>query len=283
MLRPYFQSFSLSNFLTFTLFHFHTLDNLPVPIGVSPRHVHASKEDFVTLFGEGAYLVKVKDLTQTGQFASEQTVTLSTALGRIEKVRILGPFRKNTQVELSFSDAVGLGLNPPVRDSGDHEGTPGITIIGPHGVVELAQGVILAQRHIHMTPVDAKKFGLMDKQKVWTAVKSPNKSRVRSETRSVIFGDVLVRIDPSFRLDFHLDTDEANAAGVVTGDTAYIVPDLGLDVSETDHLYPRKRVYSELDVRQAHKDGKIILLEKGVILTPSAKDYGRQWGVFKDV
>ena len=249
---------------------------------MSPRHVHASKEDFVKLFGEGAYLVKRKDLSQTGQFAAEQTVVLSTAIGRIENVRILGPFRKGTQVELSFSDAVSVGLNPPVRDSGDHTGTPGITIIGPAGVVELSQGIILAQRHIHMTPVDAKKFGLMDKQKVWTAVKSPNKSNARSETRSVIFGDVLVRVDISFRLDFHLDTDEANAAGVTTGDIAYVVPNLGMDLSPEENIYPRKRVYSEHDVRLARKEGKVILLEKGVIVTPSAMDYGKLWGVFKE-
>ena len=99
------------------------------------------------------------DLTQGGQFAAEQTVTLSTPLGKIDLVRILGPFRKNTQVEISFSDAITLGLNPPVRDSGDHEGTPGVTIIGPKGVVELKQGVILAQRHIHMTPTEAREFG----------------------------------------------------------------------------------------------------------------------------
>ena len=259
------------------------METIPIPIGVSPRHIHAAKEDFVRLFGEGAYLVKVKDLSQTGQFAAEQRVTLSTALGRIAEVRILGPFRKNTQVELSFSDAVMLGLHPPVRDSGDHAGTPGITIIGPQGIVEITQGVILAQRHIHMTPVDAKKFGVMDRQRVWAAVKSPNMSKVRSESRSVIFGDVLVRVDPSFRLDFHLDTDEANAAGVTTGDEAFIVSIPGeKQTKEGPRFYPEKRVYSELDVRKAKEAGQVILVKKGVILTPSAKDYGKKWGVLKE-
>ncbi len=250
---------------------------------MSPRHIHTSKEDFIRLFGEGSFLVKHKALSQTGQFAAEQTVTLSTALGRIENVRILGPFRKNTQVELSFSDAVELGLNPPVRDSGDHQDTPGITIIGPKGTVKLQTGVILAQRHIHMTPIDAKKFGVMNNQRVWVAVKSPNKSNVRSESRSVIFGDVLIRVDASYRLDFHLDTDEANAAGVTTGDQAYIVSPPELNLSPQENIYPSKRVYSEYDVRKAKSEGKKIVLTKDTILTPSAADYGRKWNIFKEV
>ena len=254
------------------------LDKIAIPIGVSPRHIHASKEDFTALFGEGSFLTKRKDLTQSGQFAAEQTVILSTAMGRIEQVRILGPFRGNTQVEISASEAVNLGLQPPVRDSGDHQGSPGITIIGPKGVVQLKQGVILAQRHIHMTPAEAKKFGVMDKQVVWAAVNSVNKTGVRSESRPVIFGGVLVRVDPSYRLDFHLDTDEANAAGVSTGDLAYIVDSLEENAASEGNIYPRKRVYSENDIRLAKKEGKVILREKGVIFTPSALDYGKRWG-----
>jgi len=260
----------------------NTLDKIPIPIGVSPRHIHASKEDFITLFGEGSFLTKRKDLSQSGQFAAEQTVTLSTALGKIEQVRILGPFRGSTQVEISASDAVNLGLKAPVRDSGDHQGSPGIAIIGPKGVVELKQGVILAQRHIHMTPVDAKKFGVTDKQVVWAAVNSAKMTDLRSESRPVIFGGVLVRVDPSYRLDFHLDTDEANAAGVSTGDLAYIITSLDETPAYASSVYPRKRVYGEIDIRKAKKEGKVIIREKGTIFTPSALDYGKRWGVIKD-
>ena len=256
--------------------------NKAIPIGVSPRHIHLSKEHFVQLFGEEAYLTKQKDLTQGGQFASEQTVILSTSLAKIENVRILGPIRPNTQVEISHSDAFLLGLNPPVRDSGDHEGTPGITIIGPQGVVELQRGVILAQRHIHMTPTDAREFGVVDKESVWVAVQPLNRSNSRSEGRSVIFGDVLIRVDPSFKLDFHLDTDEGNAAGVQTGDSAHLIKEIAIEKTSTDNIYPKKRLYSELDVRKAKAEGKLILLEKTTILTPSAKDYGKLWDVFKD-
>lgn len=256
----------------------------PVPIGVSPRHIHTSKEDFTKLFGENAFLVKRKDLSQTGQFAAEQTVTLSTPVGRIDNVRILGPFRKSTQVELSVSDAVFLGLTVPVRDSGNHEGTPGLTILGPQGNVTIAQGVIIAMRHLHMTPADARKFNLLDKQKVWMAVKTPSVNFTLSESRNLIFGDVLVRIDPSYRLDFHLDTDEANAAGVKTGDSAFIVniPSVN-DNQEANSYYPQKKLYSELDVRKAHSDGKMILIDKKTILTPSAKEYGMRWNIFQHI
>lgn len=254
----------------------------PIPIGISPRHIHPSNDDFEKLFGQGAFLNKRQDLTQGGQFAAEQMVAIATALGKIEPVRILGPFRKNTQVELSMTDAVLLELNPPVRDSGQHEGSPGITVIGPSGTIELKRGVIIAQRHIHMTPTDAREFMVQDKDIVWTAVQSVNRSGTESAGRKVIFGDVIIRIDPSFKLDFHLDTDEANAAGVQTGDIAHIIKDMDMQNKDTgDKIYPRKRVYSEWDVRKAHKEGKIIIVEKGTILTPSAKDYGKLWNVFK--
>ena len=120
----------------------------PINVGVSPRHVHLSKDDFHRLFGVDATLTRTKDLSQKGQYASEQFVTIATSIGRIENLRILGPFRDASQVELAGTEAVRLGLNPPVRDSGDHEDTPGITLIGPQSRVDLKQGVILAQRHV---------------------------------------------------------------------------------------------------------------------------------------
>lgn len=253
-----------------------------IPVGISPRHVHPSKEHFLALFGEGSFLEKRGDLTQGGQFAAEQTVTLATSRGRIEPARILGPFRSATQVELSISDAVVLGLEPPVRDSGDHEGTPGITIIGPRGVVELERGVIIAQRHIHMTPADARHFGVQDKDIVWMAVNSGSRSGIRSAGRRAIFGDVIVRVDASFRLDFHLDTDEANSARVKTGDSGQLIKEGFTGEEEQDDYYPRKRLYSEWDVRRAYKEGKKIIIEKGTKLTPSARDYGKNWGVLRE-
>lgn len=254
--------------------------NKPIPIGVSPRHVHLCKKYFLALFGDKAFLTKRNDLTQGGQFASGETVTIATSTGRFENVRILGPFREDTQVEISAGDAFELGLSPPVRDSGFHEGTPGLTIIGPEGKVDIEKGVILAQRHIHMTPTEARERGLQDKDIVWVSVQK--EAEPGSGGRRIVFGDVIVRVHPTFRLDFHLDTDEANAAGVKTGDMAYILENFPEDTSDSKPIYPRKRVYSERDVRKAHEKDEKIILEKGTILTPSAKDYGLKWEVFKE-
>ncbi len=253
----------------------------PIPVGVSPRHTHLSKDDFHRLFGPDAVLSRVRDLTQGGQFASEQLVTLATPLSRIENVRVLGPFRSATQVELAKSEAVRLGLNPPVRDSGDHDGTPGLTIIGPAGRVEINQGVILAQRHVHMTPADAREYQVVDKEIVFMALSPKGTSPARSAPRTVIFGDVLIRVQESFQLDFHLDTDEANACGAVTGDPAVLFRLGSVPLENNRTYYPKKRLYTEHDVLKASREGSLILVEKGTILTPSAKDLGREKGVFE--
>jgi len=252
----------------------------PIPVGVSPRHVHLSKDDFHRLFGPDAALSRVRDLTQGGQFASEQMVTLATPLGRIEKVRVLGPYRGATQVELARTEAVRLGLEPPVRDSGDHDGTPGITVIGPAGRVDLAQGVIVAQRHVHMTPADAREYQVVDKETVFMALAAPARG-TRSASRTVIFGEVLIRVHESFQLDFHLDTDEANAAGARTGDPALLFKLGDAPVTNGRRYYPAKRLYTERDVLKAHREGLTILVEKGTILTPSARDAGREKGVLE--
>lgn len=252
----------------------------PIPVGVSPRHVHLSKVDFHRLFGSDAALTRTKDLSQKGQFAAEQFVTVATAMGRIERLRILGPFRSATQVELARSDAVHLGLEPPVRDSGDHEGTPGITLIGPAARVEIQQGVILAQRHVHMTPKDARDYNVTDKEIVFMAVAAVPEG-IRSAPRTVIFGDVLIRVNEDYRLDFHLDTDEANASGAHTGDQAILFKIGSAPVQSDRRYYPHKKLYSEYDVRKADREGRIILVEKGTILTPSAKDLGRLKGIFE--
>lgn len=186
-----------------------------IVVGVSNRHVHLSKEDLEVLFGKGYQLTPVKDLRQPGQFAAKETVTIVGPKGAIENVRVLGPIRKETQVEISRTDAFKLGLNPPVRDSGDLDGTPGIVIVGPAGVVVKNRGVILAKRHIHMHPKDAQHYGVKDKDIV--------KVIVEKGERRLIFDDVLVRVREDFALEFHVDTDEANAAMLNNGDLVYIV------------------------------------------------------------
>ncbi len=187
----------------------------PIIAGVSNRHVHLSREDLDLLFGRGYTLTPTKDLGQPGQFACKEMVTIVGPKGSIENVRILGPERKDTQIEISLTDAFKLGIMPPVRDSGDIEGTPGITIIGPNGKLEKEKGVIIAKRHVHMHPSDAEKFGVKDKDIV--------KVIVEKGDRKLIFDDVLIRVSEKFALEFHVDTDEANAALLKTGDVVYIV------------------------------------------------------------
>ncbi len=172
-------------------------------VETSARHIHLSPADIETLFGAGAQLHNKKDLSQPGQFACEEKVQLVGPKGSL-MVSVLGPARKDTQVELSFTDARTLGLKDvPVRESGDVAGTPGIKLVGPAGEVDLAQGVLIAKRHIHMTPADAEAFGVADKDIV----------SVKLDTaRPLIFGDVVVRVSPTYALAMHIDTDEANAA-----------------------------------------------------------------------
>lgn len=185
-----------------------------VPVGVSGRHVHVSQEALERLFGPGYELTVMRDLTQPGQFAAEETVTVVGPKRSLEKVRILGPARSLTQVEVSRSDGFHLGVHPPVRLSGDIRGTPGITIVGPRGEIHIEEGLIVAARHIHMTPQDAANFGVVHGDLV----------RVRAETeRPVTFEDVVVRVREDFALDFHIDTDEGNAAFLKTGDTATVL------------------------------------------------------------
>lgn len=178
---------------------------MKVPIEISARHVHLSKPDLEVLFGKDFELSKYKDLSQTGQFAAEETVDLSGPRGRLESVRILGPRRPKTQVEISETDARHLGLNPPVKNSGDLEGTPGIKIIGRSGNVVLDKGVILASRHIHIDPDSARDIGVEDGDRIKVDV---------SGVRDLLFENVLVRVNPDFKLAMHIDTDEANAAGI---------------------------------------------------------------------
>lgn len=183
-----------------------------VPTGVAPtlvvnssaRHMHISPENLETLFGKGAKLTVHKMLYQEGQFASEQTVTLIGPRRRvIPSMRILGPCRNLTQIELALTDAVQLGMDIPIRMSGDIEGTPGGYVMGPKGMLEMKNGIIRAARHVHMSPSDAKFYGVKHLDRITMKVTSPMCS-----TR---FDEMIVRVDPSFKLEVHMDTDEANA------------------------------------------------------------------------
>lgn len=185
-----------------------------ISVGISARHVHVTEEHLELLFGPGHKLTSIKDLTQPGQFAADEKVTLVGPKGVIQRVRILGPVRKATQVEISRTDCYTLGIAAPVRESGDIKGTPGIVIVGPYGPVKIDQGVIVAKRHIHFTPEDAKEFGVEDGQIVMVKTEGE---------RPLIFGDVVARVREDFALDLHLDTDEANAAGLNQGDMVTIL------------------------------------------------------------
>lgn len=175
-----------------------------VLVETSARHVHLTEEQIEVLFGKGAKLTHKKDLSQPGQFACEERVTLVGPKKSIPNVIILGPARSATQVEVSLTDARTLGVDAPVRESGDIAGSGACKIVGPCGEVEISEGVIAAKRHIHLTPADAEAFGVEDKQIVSV--------KIDSADRSTIFGDVVVRVSPKFAAAMHIDTDESNAA-----------------------------------------------------------------------
>jgi putative phosphotransacetylase len=185
-----------------------------VPIGVSARHVHLTQVDVETLFGSGYELTKKKEL-MGGQFASNEVVTIvGLKLRAMENVRILGPVRKASQVEISATDAIKLGIKTPIRESGDIKGSAPIAIVGPKGVVYLQEGCIIAKRHIHMSPEDALTAGVNNGDTV--SIKVENE-------RGTTFNHVQIRVDKTYTLEMHIDTDEANAAKISTGDTAIII------------------------------------------------------------
>jgi len=188
-------------------------EDAPIPVEISAHHVHLAQADVEKLFGPGHQLTPMHELSQPGQFACEEQVHLVGPKGRIAKVRVLGPTRKETQVEIAMTEQFKLGIQPPIRQSGDLAGTPGITLEGPFGSSVIERGVVCAQRHIHMTPEDAMRFHVRDNYIV----------RVRIEgERQLIFGDVVVRVNPAFRLAMHIDTDEGNAGNIHTGMLGYI-------------------------------------------------------------
>jgi len=202
-----------------------------IPVAVSARHVHLSQETVEALFGPGYQLTVKKPLSQPGQFACNETVTLMGPKRSLENVRVLGPARALNQVEISRTDEFFLGIDAPVRASGDVANTPGIRLVGPAGTAELRQGVICAWRHIHMTPADAEFFGVHDRDVVEVAV--------RSEDRSLTFGDVLIRVSRDYALEMHIDTDEGNAAEISEGATGELVKRrTRFDGSESERTRP---------------------------------------------
>jgi putative phosphotransacetylase len=186
-----------------------------IPVGISNRHIHLSKNDLETLFGVGYELTPIKELSQPGQYAcKEQLTIIGPSMRPIENVRVLGPVRKASQVEISMTDSYILKVKPPVRESGSIKGSAPIRIVGPKGIVELSEGCIIANRHIHMSPDEAKVFGLSDGDYVDIDVNGKRRTR---------WYDVQVRVHKDFRLEMHVDTDDANSAGIGNGFIVTIV------------------------------------------------------------
>lgn len=253
----------------------------PFPIGVSNRHIHLSQLDLELLFGQGHNLKCQRDLSQPGQCAAFETVMLAGPKGSIEQVRVLGPVRKQTQIEISRSDTFRLGVKAPTRESGKLKGSGEITVIGPKGSIQLKEGAIIAQRHIHMTPFDAETYGVIDGQSVQVKF---------TGDRGVIFDNVVVRVSDKFSLEFHIDTDEANGAGIKHGEMAYLLTSqLSLSTTTCDSVKSdgiQKNsveepvgLVTEETVRQAWKKKAVIAINKGVICTPLARDTIKELGV----
>ncbi len=187
-----------------------------VPIGVSNRHIHLDRADMDILFGQDSELTFKKELGQPGQYACEEMVTLHGPKGELGRVRVLGPLRSASQMEISVTDGFALGVRPPIRESGKIEGTPGLTIVGPKGTIEKDTGAIAALRHIHLDPETAQRIGVKDKQMVKVEIRG---------LRGGILHNVLIRVSEQFAPEMHIDVDEANAFGVKNGDRAYIIVD----------------------------------------------------------
>lgn len=185
-----------------------------IPVAISNRHIHLSKDDMDTLFGAGHQFKILKHLSQPGQFACEEKVTLVGPKGVFENVRILGPARPKTQVEISVADGIKLGVKAPIRDSGDLAQSAPLTLVGPVGSTTLAEGTIIAARHIHMHPDDAARFDLKDQDRI--NVKVPG-------ARGLIFNETLIRVNDKYKLEMHIDMDEANAAYLKNNHTVEIV------------------------------------------------------------
>ncbi len=185
-----------------------------LPIALSNRHIHVNQKDLETLFGEGYELTRSKDLSQPGQYACEEKIDVVGPKRTIKGIRILGPVRPETQLEISITDAFTLGIDPIIRNSGDIKDTPGAKLVGPKGEVDIDKGIIIAARHIHMHTTDGEEYGVKDGQIVKAKTSGP---------RAVVFENVLVRVHPNFALEMHVDIEEGNAAGVRNGDLVELI------------------------------------------------------------
>ena len=250
-----------------------------IPIGVSARHVHLAQADVEQLFGENYQLTPKFELSQPGQFAAEETVVIAGPKGSIERVRILGPARSLSQVEVSWTDAMKLGIKPPLRISGDIQGSSPVTLIGPKGSVVLNEGLIIAQAHIHMSPEDSAKFNVMDGQSVQIKVEG---------IRPIILSNVVIRVSERYRLEMHIDTDEANAGLIQQGTVAEIVQhqvnEQPIPVKEQSPVVAKvekpaiyhydKKLLSQLEVLEI--DAQEIVVPKKTIVTALAYDKLRE-------
>lgn len=250
-----------------------------IPIGVSARHVHLAQAEVEQLFGENYQLTPKFELSQPGQFAAEETVVIAGPKGSIERVRILGPARSLSQVEVSWTDAMKLGLKPPLRISGDIHGSSPVTLIGPKGSVVLNEGLIIAQAHIHMSPADSARFQVVDGQSVQIKVEG---------IRPIILSNVVIRVSERYRLEMHIDTDEANAGLIQQGTLAEImhhqVSEPMITVKEQSPVVQKveqpsvyhydKKLLSQIEVLDI--DAQEIVVPKKTIVTALAYDKLRE-------
>lgn len=244
-----------------------------IPVGVSNRHMHLTREAMDALFGPGSQLTVFRELYQTGEFASNQFVEMVGPKGRIPKVRILGPLRTRLQVEVSRTDAFHLGIDPPVGIFGPLPSGETIVLNGPAGSLTLTENVMISRRHIHISPKEAEELGVADGDTVFVCPATIRGNP--AESRLCIMGNTLIRVNETFKLQMHIDTDEANAVGLVTGDKVFVV-----NVAEQSAPAREKRLISEEDVKQAIKSNQKIRLKPGQLVTPAARDLGREKGVF---
>lgn len=250
-----------------------------IPIAVSARHVHLSQEHIEVIFGAGYKLTKKDDLSQPDQFAANETVVIAGPRGSIERVRVLGPARSLTQAEVSWTDAMKLGVKPPLRDSGNINGSAAFTMIGPKGSLYLDKGLIIAQAHIHMDPHDAKRLGVQSGEYVTVEVDG---------VRPIAYQNVKIRVSERYCLEMHIDTDEANAGLITQGAFGHIgqaveertrlieqnsLPEI---ISVKKHHDYQKKLLSNDDIREI-KETEIVI-EKGTIVTALARDTARELG-----
>lgn len=247
---------------------------IPIPVGVSNRHMHLTREILDVLYGPGFELTVYRNLRQRGEFASEQFVKMAGPKGVFEKVRILGPLREKLQIEISRTDSFALGLNPPLGVFTKLPEGQTVTLTGPKGTLTVNENVMLSRRHIHIRPQEAEQIGVRDQETVFVA--PMNETGDPAQSRVVIFGNVLVRVKDTFVLEMHIDTDEANASGLESGDQVYVVQSsLRYNVNLNG-----RRLVTENDVRKAIMQGQKIKIDKGMIVTPAAQELGKHRGIF---